>query len=328
MRKTLYTYLYGPVPSHRLGRSLGVDLVPYKICSYDCVYCQLGSISSTTVTRKEYSDNSRILDELRQKLTNEPLPDYISLAGSGEPTLHSSIGELIHSIKKMTTVPVAVLTNGSLLWMPEVQDALLTADLVLPSLDADNPATFQLVNRPNNGIDFNRMVQGLVDFTHRFTGEVWLEVFLLAGINDDKPAVRRIKALAERIKPSRVQLNTVSRPPAESFASGVAPLRLKHLSGLFTGFVECISDMSVSTATREYSDLSSLDALVAFALRRPCTAQDMSTGLNLHLNDVLKQLRILKDSGRLVEVPGKQVFYRVPKPSSECRRSDSHRYKL
>ena len=318
MSKTVYTYLYGPVPSHRLGRSLGIDLVPYKVCSYDCIYCQLGSIGNTTVTRKEYADNTIVLDELQHKLASGSPPDYISLAGSGEPTLHSGIGDLIRSIKEMTAVPVAVLTNGSLLWMPEVQDALLAADLVLPSLDAGDPATFQLANRPDSSIDFDRMVQGLVDFSRRFTGEVWLEVFLLADINDDEPAVRRIAALVERIKPTRVQLNTVSRPPAESFACGVAPMQLSHLSGLFTGQVECISEMSVSAAVREYSELSSQDALVAFALRRPCTARDLSDGLNLHLNDVLKQVRMLTDSGRLLEISGKPGFYTAPKPFPVC----------
>jgi len=315
MSKTLYTYLYGPVPSHRLGRSLGIDLVPYKICSYDCIYCQLGSTGNMTITRKEYADNSQIMDELQSRLASGLLPDYISLAGSGEPTLHSGIGDLIHSIKEITAVPVAVLTNGSLLWMPEVQEALMAADLVLPSLDAGDPATFQLVNRPDSSIDFHRMVQGLADFCHRFTGEVWLEVFLLAGINDDEPSVQRIAALVEQIKPTRVQLNTVSRPTAETFAHGVAAMQLHHLSGLFKGNVECISAMSASVETGETFDFACQDALIAFARRRPCTAQDLSIGLNLHLNDVLKQVRILADSGRLLELSSRPGFYAAPKPS-------------
>jgi wyosine [tRNA(Phe)-imidazoG37] synthetase (radical SAM superfamily) len=318
MGTAAYTYLYGPVPSHRLGRSLGIDLVPYKICSYDCIYCQLGSIGSTTVVRKEYADNDRILEELQQKLTGGELPDFISLAGSGEPTLHTGIGDLIRRIKALTTVPVAVLTNGSLLWMPEVQEALLKADLVLPSLDAGDPATFQQANRPDSSIDFDQMVQGLVDFSRRFTGEVWLEVLLLAGISDTEPSVRRIAKLVERIKPTRVQLNTVYRPPAESFADGVTPAQLHYLSGLFSGQVDCISDAPVSFSARKSSDISHQDELVAFARRRPCTALDLSIGLNLHLNYVIKQLRILTDSGSLVEVPGKLGFYQAPKPSSGC----------
>ncbi len=318
MGSTGFTYLYGPVPSHRLGRSLGIDLVPYKICSYDCIYCQLGSIGSTTVVRKEYADNDRILEELEHKLTGGELPDFISLAGSGEPTLHSGIGDLIRRIKALTMVPVAVLTNGSLLWLPEVQEALLKADIILPSLDAGDPATFQRANRPDSSIDFDQMVQGLADFTRRFTGQVWLEVLLLAGISDDEPSVGRIADLVKRIKPTRVQLNTVYRPPAESFASGVAPAQLHYLSGLFSGQVDCISDAPVSSSVRESFDLSHQDELVAFARRRPCTALDLSIGLNLHLNDVLKQVRILTNFGRLVEVPGKQGFYRAPKPSSGC----------
>lgn len=312
MGTTAYTYLYGPVPSHRLGRSLGIDLVPYKICSYDCIYCQLGSIGSTTVTRKEYADNDRILEELQRKLADHSHPEYISLAGSGEPTLHSGIGELIRRIKLLTTVPLAVLTNGSLLWLPEVREDLMAADLVLPSLDAGDPVTFQQANRPDSSINFDQMVQGLIDFTSCFTGEVWLEVLLLAGISDTEPAVRRIAALVDQIKPARVQLNTVYRPPAESFARSVAPAQLRHLSSLFSGFVDCINDAPAHATATESTDLPHQDEIIAFARRRPCTIHDLSTGLNLHLNDVLKQVRFLTDSGILVEVAGKRGYFAIP----------------
>ncbi|MDK9718659.1 MAG: radical SAM protein [Trichlorobacter sp.] len=312
MGTTTYTYLYGPVPSHRLGRSLGIDLVPYKICSYDCIYCQLGSIGSTIVTRKKYADNDRILEELQRKLSDHSQPDFISLAGSGEPTLHSGIGELIRRIKMLTTVPLAVLTNGSLLWLPEVQEDLMAADLVLPSLDAGDPTTFQQANRPDSSISFDQMVQGLIDFTGRFAGEVWLEVLLLAGISDDEPSVRRIAKLVERIKPARVQLNTVYRPPAESFACGVTHGQLCHLSSLFSGLVDCISDAPAPAAATESTGLSHQDEIIAFARRRPCTIHDLSTGLNLHLNDVLKQVRLLTDSGSLIEIAGKRGYFGVP----------------
>lgn len=313
MSSESYKHLYGPVPSRRLGRSLGIDLVPYKICSYDCVYCQLGSTGVTTVTRQEYVSNEEIIQELRHKLARGSLPDYISLAGSGEPTLHSGIGALINAIKAMTAIPVAVLTNGSLLWMPEVQDSLLMADLVLPSLDAGDAATFKKVNRPAASISFDLMVQGLEDFTRRFSGDIWLEVFLLAGVTDTEKEVRKIAELVERIKPARVQLNSVYRPPAEESAIGLTLSQIQLLSHFFPGSVEVVSETANPDAEQVSQDLSRQDEIVALIRRRPCTATDIATGLKMHLNDVLKQLSTLTASGQLFLVAGKSGFYQVPK---------------
>ena len=179
MSATVYRHVYGPVPSRRLGRSLGIDLVPFKTCTYDCVYCQLGRTTNKTIDRQEYVPIKDVLTELEQKLAAGDIPDYISLAGSGEPTLNLGIGRLIAEIKSLTDIPVAILTNGSLLWMPDVQDALMAADLVLPSLDAGDEHLFQYVNRPHEEISFERMVDGIATFTRRFPGEVWLEILLL-----------------------------------------------------------------------------------------------------------------------------------------------------
>ena len=176
-------HVYGPVPSRRLGRSLGVDLVPFKTCSYDCIYCQLGRTTNKTTERKEYVPVDDVLEELAEKLRSEPGPDYVGLAGSGEPTLHARIGDLIAGIKRLTSVPVAVLTNGSMLWRSDVRAGIAEADLVMPSLDAGTPRRFERVNRPHRDISFEKMVDGLVTFCAVFRGKVWLEVFVLAGIN-------------------------------------------------------------------------------------------------------------------------------------------------
>ncbi len=184
MNRNKFHHVYGPVPSRRLGRSLGVDLVPFKTCSYDCVYCQLGKTSKKTIDRKEYVAIEDVLEELERKLRFEPFPDYISLAGSGEPTLNLGIGRLISRIKRLTTVPIAVLTNGSLLWMPEVQESLMDADVVLPSLDAGDEIAFRYVNRPHKSISFETMAQGLIDFTAVFTGARygWRYSFLVESL--------------------------------------------------------------------------------------------------------------------------------------------------
>ncbi|NQT19895.1 MAG: radical SAM protein, partial [Planctomycetes bacterium] len=153
-------YIFGPVPSRRLGRSLGVDVVPLKTCSYDCIYCQLGNTTCKTVERKEWVPLDDVVLELKDRLSSRP--DYITLSGSGEPTLYSRVAELIDRIKVMTDVPVAVLTNGSLLWQEEVRRQLMKADLVIPSLDAGDEVMFRLVNRPHEDVSFERMLAGLV----------------------------------------------------------------------------------------------------------------------------------------------------------------------
>lgn len=293
MNAQTYSYVYGPVPSRRLGRSLGIDLVPLKTCSYDCVYCQLGRTTDKTIDLCAFGDADDILREVERKLGSDPTPpDYIGLAGSGEPTLNTHIGAVIEGIKHMTDVPVAVLTNGSLLWMPEVSDALMAADVVLPSLDACDPALFARVNRPHPHLSFEQMVDGIASFTKRFAGEVWLEVLLLGHLTGIPSQVEKIATLAEAISPTRVQLNTVCRPPAERSALTVPPAELLALSSLFKAEVDIISHGDVETHGSAAIEDRSADVL-ALLQRRPCTVKDIADGLHLHMNDVLKQVDIL-----------------------------------
>lgn len=289
-------HVYGPVPSRRLGRSLGVDLVPYKVCTYDCVYCQLGRTTEKTIDRREYALVDEVAAELESRLSAGPTPDYIGLAGSGEPTLNSRIGELIARIKGMTEVPVAVLTNGSLLWMPEVRDALMEADLVLPSLDAGDGHLFGFVNRPHPGIGFQAMAEGLAEFIARFPRAVWLEVFLLAGVTGIDSEVRKIAALAERIGAKRVQLNTVSRPPCEEFAYAVPAAQMKAFASLFRPPAEVICPAEAATTTEDTRTATDGEIL-ALLRRRPCTAQSVATGLGLHVADAVKRLQALTEQG-------------------------------
>jgi len=150
-------YIYGPVPSRRLGRSLGVDVVPFKICTYDCIYCQLGKTTHKTTQHSEWAPPETVIEQLKSKLYTKP--DYITISGSGEPTLYSKVGKVIRKIKEITNIPVAVLTNGSLLWLPDVRNSLVAADLVLPSLDAGSDQLFRYVNRPYQDIHFNKMLE-------------------------------------------------------------------------------------------------------------------------------------------------------------------------
>jgi wyosine [tRNA(Phe)-imidazoG37] synthetase (radical SAM superfamily) len=307
-----FQYVYGPVASRRLGRSLGVDLVPFKTCSYDCTYCQLGRTTNKTIERKHYVAMDNVLEELDKKLAIGPMPDYISLAGSGEPTLNLCIGNLIDMIKSRRKIPLAVLTNGSLLWMTEVQDALMNADIVLPSLDAGNEVLFQCVNRPHEDISFEKMVEGLAAFTKRFRGEVWLEVMLLGGVTGIPGEAKKIAGLVRRIRPARVQLNTVSRPPAEDFAFPISPDRMVALKGFFPNRVDIICETGKDDAhTSVFSNATETD-IIALLFRRPCTVDDVANGLGIHVTEAIKHLDGLVASGQAITVTsGGRHFYTV-----------------
>jgi wyosine [tRNA(Phe)-imidazoG37] synthetase (radical SAM superfamily) len=285
--------------------------VPFKTCSYDCIYCQLGRTTNKTTERKEYVPVDDVLEELAEKLRAEPGPDYVGLAGSGEPTLHARIGDLIAGIKRLTSVPVAVLTNGSMLWRSDVRAGIAEADLFMPSLDAGTPRRFERVNRPHRDISFEKMVDGLVAFGALFRGKVWLEVFVLAGITDRREEIARIAAVAKSINPERVQLNTVSRPPADRAALGVPVETLERLRLPFSGSAEVIAECrrtgppSVLTRGNAEDDISTLLS------RRPCTVDDIATGLGLPPNEVVKHVDALRGRGAArVERRGDAVYYR------------------
>jgi len=302
MKPSDMRHVYGPVRSRRLGRSLGIDLVPFKICTYDCIYCQLGRTTDLTLARKAYVAAEDIMAELGPLLTAADRPDYISLAGSGEPTLNSDIGDVIRRIKRQTAIPVAVLTNGALLWMDAVQEALLAADLVLPSLDAGNDGLFQRINRPHQTLSFERMVDGLTAFTRRFAGEVWLEVLLLNGMTGTAPEVEKIATHVHRIKPARVQLNTVCRPPAETAAAALSSDQLHALAGLFALPVDIVSHDDTETMPVSSAENVQETDILAMLARRPCTAEDVARGLGIHVNEALKHLTALVTTGQLVTV--------------------------
>ncbi len=246
-------------------------------------------------------------------------PDYITLSGSGEPTLHSGIADIISGIKKISSIPVAVLTNGSLFWIDEVRDAVSGADLVIPSLDAGSQKTFLSVNRPHSGIIFKKMVEGLCTFREGFRGPVWLEVFITGGITDSDDEIARIKALADRIAPERIQLNTTVRTPAERYAKMVNRGKMEEISSFFGRTCEVIADY---TKVHEQSEFSSTREDVLELLRlRPCSVDDVSSGLGLHRNETVKYIQELMDKELIwmEERRGKRLYsgYRMTKTEGE-----------
>lgn len=244
MSATHFRHVHGPVPSRRLGRSLGVDVVPFKVCTFDCIYCQLGSTTTKTMARKEYARIDEALSEVREALHNSALFDYVTVSGSGEPTLYAHIDELIRGLKEQSTVPVAVLTNGSLLWDRSVRRAVAKADVVIPSLDASDEKMFRQVNRPHSELSLAVVVDGLKRFRSDFRGQLWLGVFLVRYYTDTPADVEKIARLARRVSPDRIQLNTATRPPAERCAQPVPMERLKNLCSLFEPRADVIMSAS------------------------------------------------------------------------------------
>ena len=298
-------HIFGPVPSRRLGRSLGVDLVPFKTCTYDCIYCQLGRTTNKTIRRKEWVSIEIVIEQLKRKLNSKP--DYMTLSGSGEPTLFFELEKLIHRIKDITDIPVAVLTNGSLLFIPEVRSALKVADLVIPSLDAGSNRIFRYVNRPHRGITFKKVLEGLAKFRTEYTGKYWLEVFILAGVTTTEVEVAKLANCIDSICPDKVQVNTVTRPPTEDFAERVPEKQLKTLAAQLYENAEVIADYSNVHKQQDFS--ARREDVLTLLQRRPCSVEDIAAGLGLHRNEVVKYVEELSFEGKIEAKPQNQQLY-------------------
>jgi wyosine [tRNA(Phe)-imidazoG37] synthetase (radical SAM superfamily) len=301
-------YLYGPVPSRRLGLSLGIDIVPLKSCTLDCVYCQLGKTTDKTIERKDYVPIKAVLAELKDKLNEGLKADFITISGSGEPTLHLRLGELIEGIKKITDIPVAVMTNGTLLYRQDVRTDCAKADVVVPSLDAGDANTFRKVNRPHKDISIEKLVDGLCKFRKEFSGQIWLEVFLIEGLNTDTAEIDKIKGLIQRISPDKVQLNTAVRPTAEPGVKKVDAEKLGTIASRIGQGCEVVADFP-SRHTRKHID-SKAEDILSMLKRRPCSLNDICSGLSIHPDEALKYITELREQGAInsEEKTGKIFF--------------------
>ncbi len=294
-KKRQTSFTYGPVPSRRLGMSLGVDIVPPKICTLDCVYCQLGRTTKSSVVREDFVDISAVLAEIKAKLDAGLKADYITLGGSGEPTLNSRLGDLIDGIHRLTDIPVAVLTNGTLFYRQDVRSECAKADMVAPSLDAGDEATFEAVNRPNRDITIEKLVSGLEQFRKEYSGQIWLEVFLIAGVNTDAEQVELIKGLIERIHPDKIHLNTAVRPPAEPNVRAVPREVLDRIARQIGGVCEVIGEAPAGLSDRH--EIRAEADVVSVLKRRPCTIEDICAGLGITRHEAAKHVGRLLEAG-------------------------------
>ncbi len=323
-------HLFGPVNSRRLGLSQGIDLLPPKTCNFNCIYCEINTAPQLSCERGEHVPTATIIAELDVLLADEARVrelDIFTITASGEPTLHTGIGAIIRHIKEKTDKPVAILTNGSQLHLKEVRQDLLAADIVIPSLDAARPESFRRVNRPAKcSADLETIIQGIADFSREFSGEIWLEILLVENINDTEDDIAALQAAIGRIKPTRVQLNTVARPPFESFAMPLTRKRMDEVKNEiekgYNGPVDILAgskndDMSDSGKGRQDSqgvispDMAA-DEIIEMLLRRPCTATDIAATLNLDPEQASDILQDMEKRGSLtVKIHGGKKYYRT-----------------
>lgn len=304
------SHVFGPVPSRRLGFSLGVDLLVPKICSMDCVYCELGRTTRKTVTRERFVDPEAVLDELERRLAECPSPDFVTISGSGEPTLSIDLGRIIDGVRRLCDVPVAVLTNGSLLGAPDVASELAAAQVVAPSLDAVSREAFERVNRPHPSLDAAAIVRSLAAFRAGFSGEVWLEALFVSGMNDDPAEIGRIAAAIEAIAPDRVHVNTIARPPADSDALPVEPDRLADVCRRLGPRAQVIAVPAKRARPHARGEVA--ENVIAMAERRPITVDDVAAVTGTSLAEAAKILSTLRDEGRLELVRhGETLYYRA-----------------
>lgn len=305
-----FKYLFGPILSRRLGRSLGIDVINHKICSLDCIYCQIGRTTSKTIVRTDSVPLEDVVSELREWIGGGGSSDYITLSGSGEPTLYSRIGDLVGEIKTLTNTPIAVLTNGTLFWDKAVRDACKEADLVIPSLDAGDEETFLSVNRPEKSLQFSKVIEGLVQFRSEYKGKIWLEVFLVDGINSSEEQVNKIAAIAKVCLPDKIQLNTVTRPPAEKSAIPVERDKLNALCSLFTPKAEVIVPFE-ATRDKQINETNK-ERILAVIRRHPCTLDDLATGLESDRALAEKYIEDLVNDGLIRrESDGDRIQYTI-----------------
>ena len=309
----MYKYLFGPVPSRRLGMSLGVDLVPHKVCSLNCIYCECGRTTNLTIERKEYVSYDDVTKELDHYFNNNPAPDYVTFSGSGEPTLNIRIGDVLQFIKqKKPDVPVAVLTNGTLFYQKKVRTELLNADLVLPSLDAATDLIFRKINRPFHKLNIQEYIQGLQDFRNEYKGRIWLEVLIIPGYNDSKTELKLLKEAFEKIRPDRIQLNTLDRPGVVFDIRAATKTELQQIADYWN-----LDNVEIIVSAQERKDIKSYredieTAILETILRRPCTLNDLAKILGLHINEVNKYLDVLEADHKIKSVRQERgLFYQI-----------------
>jgi wyosine [tRNA(Phe)-imidazoG37] synthetase (radical SAM superfamily) len=297
-----FRYLFGPVPSRRLGVSLGIDLVPAKTCTYDCIYCECGKTTALSVERKSYAPVDEIIAELDEYLARNPHLDFITFSGSGEPTLHSGIGIVADHLKDHHPgYRVALLTNGSLFWDPAVRDGVNRIDVIVPSLDAATERAFRRIDRPDSCLSIEAIIGGLERLREEYEGQIWLEIFIVPGINDTDAEIAALNRAIRRIRPDKIQLNTLDRPGVVSWITAATPADLERVAlAIDNPHVEITGRPSCRSGIDSFSS-DVLSDMTGTLRRRPCTVGDLSRIFGMHPNEINKYIQVLLENGNIVE---------------------------
>lgn len=304
-------FVFGPVPSRRLGRSLGVDITPPKTCTFDCIYCQVGRTTKKDIVRMSYFDPDSIVKEIMEKVSAGTAIDYISFSGSGEPTLNKDIGYIIRRVKEHTSIPVAVITNGSLLFDPDIRADISAADVVLPSLDAATEETFHYIDRPHSSITLSDTIEGLMHFRQEYQGQIWLEIMLIKGINDEPDELQKLKSIIESIRPDKIHLNTVTRPPADYIADRMEEAELDEICRFFGLRCEVISKFHTSSPAG--TDVNWTEHILETLERRALTLEDIVDMTGLDPAEVEQSMEHFVEIGKIGTYSSrKKMFYIIP----------------
>lgn len=307
--------VYGPVPSRRFGLSLGVDVVPHKVCSYDCIYCQLGMTTKKTITRRLFYPVEDIVGDVRAALATGPSPDVITLAGSGEPTLYAGLGRLIRILKELTEIPVVLLTNGGMLFLDDVLADIMAVDILAPSLDAGDEVTFERVNQPCQAVTFHQMTTGLMNAISRFRGDVRLEVMIIKGVSDSGAELGHLTRLVKTLAPGSIDINTPVRPHPSASVSPCSARFLHRLVHRFGPGATIIADFKRRSVAEGSGQQASLlkTRVLAMLSRRPCSVEDVSRSMEIHRHEAIKLLDLLLEEKAIQQRrTKKRVFFWAP----------------
>lgn len=299
--------IFGPVLSRRLGYSLGIDLLLPKTCNLDCLYCEVGRTAHLTNERGVFVSFDQIIREI--KACNHTI-DYLTITGSGEPTLHQNLDELIGRLQSEFPYPVVLITNSLLLNRPQVRKEILELDILMPSLDAATQQAFEQINRPQAGTRVEEIIQGLVDFRHSFKGKIWLEILFVKGVNDSSEDIRLLKKAIKRIQPDKIQLNTVVRPPA--FRDLAIPLPVSQMEDIAKALDDPRVELLSTSAPGNKGITLSESELVSYLSRRPAHFEELARLFNAPPGEVRQLLLNLEHSGKIrKEIYAHELFFRA-----------------
>jgi wyosine [tRNA(Phe)-imidazoG37] synthetase (radical SAM superfamily) len=304
----MHTFVFGPVPSRRLGFSLGVDIIPRKYCNFDCIYCQVGKTTSKNVTRRKFFEVDEVVKEICDTVRCGEKIDYITFSGSGEPTLNQNLGATIQEVKRVINIPIAVITNSSLLSFEEVRNDLIGADVVLPSLDAASDEMFKRINRPQANIELLEIVEGIKSFRKHYKGLIWLEIMVIKGLNDAPEELQRLSAMVNSLNVDKVHLNTVTRPPSEKDAGPLNEKKLDRIRKVFGHRCEVISSFAMEGIHQEQQGWTGM--LVDTLKRRSLSMNDIMKITGASPFRAKKELAAMEKKGLIKTYRlGHEVYY-------------------